>query len=219
MNTPTNWAERLTEAVREAGLESLPDGASAQFAAYLELLLKWNSRLNLTAIRNPEEILRRHFLESIECALALPAVAELPAATVLDLGSGAGFPGIPVAILRPEITVTLAESQAKKSSFLREVVRTLGLNARVHDGRIETMPEAQYFGAVTLRAVDKMVEATSLAAKRVASGGYLVLFATETTQAAVKEAVSAVQPGLIWLENLPIRSSGHGFLLKGHLPA
>ncbi|GGH02376.1 16S rRNA (guanine(527)-N(7))-methyltransferase RsmG [Silvibacterium dinghuense] len=214
-----NAADLLLEAVDKAGLDPLPEGAPGQFATYLELLLKWNARLNLTAIRNPEEILRRHFLESIECARAIPDAGALPSSTVLDLGSGAGFPGIPVAILRPELVVTLAESQAKKSSFLREAVRTLGLSARVFDGRIETMPLPQRFGTVTLRAVDKMVEATALAAERVQEGGYLLLFATENTREAVEQAVAPVLPGLQWDAPRNLHSSGHGFLLRGHLPA
>ena len=106
----------------------LPPGAGDQLAAYLALLLKWNSKLNLTAVREPAEIVRRHLVECIQCAQALPEVR-----TLLDFGSGAGLPGVPIAIVRPEIRVTLGESQGKKSAFLREVVRTLGLNAEVFD--------------------------------------------------------------------------------------
>src|ERR1700678_3008771 len=76
---------------------------------YLDLLLKWNARTNLTAIRDPEEIVRRHFGESLFAAQHLSPSTS----TLLDLGSGAGFPGLPIALLHPEIAVTLAESQNK----------------------------------------------------------------------------------------------------------
>src|SRR5580704_7224389 len=90
-----------------------------QLSLYLDLLLKWNARTNLTAIRDPEEIVRRHFGESLFTAKHLPACR-----TLLDLGSGAGFPGIPIQLALPELKVTLAESQNKKAAFLQEAVRT-----------------------------------------------------------------------------------------------
>ena len=105
----------------------------------------------------------------------------LPAATLLDFGSGAGLPGIPIAIVRPDIRVTLGESQRKKAAFLREAVRVLSLPSEVYDGRIENMPTSRVFDAVTLRAVDKMAEACRTAIERVAPGGWLVVFATSTT--------------------------------------
>ena len=83
--------------------------------------------MNSTAIRDEEGILSRHFVESIACACALPAGIF----TLLDFGSGAGFPGIPIALCRPEIAVILAESQGKKAAFLQEAVRVLGISAKV----------------------------------------------------------------------------------------
>ena len=106
---------RLNALLAAAGLAELDAGLSHQFETYLSLLLRWNARMNLTAIRDEEGILARHFVESIACARALPAGIG----TLLDFGSGAGFPGIPIALCRPEIAVTLAESQGKKAAFLR----------------------------------------------------------------------------------------------------
>lgn len=122
-----------------------------QLAVYLELLLKWNARMNLTAIRKPEEIVRRHFGESLFAGTHLGQCG-----TLLDLGSGAGFPGVPIQLMRPDVKVTLAESQGKKAAFLREVVRELGLQTEVWAARVETMPVERGFDSVAMRAVDNM---------------------------------------------------------------
>jgi 16S rRNA (guanine527-N7)-methyltransferase len=141
-----------------------PPDLLPQLSAYLDLLLKWNGRTNLTAIREPEEIVRRHFGESLFAGQHLGTCD-----TLLDLGSGAGFPGIPIALLRPEIRVTLAESQNKKATFLREVVRTLELpNVEVWAERAEAMPSERRFHTVTLRAVDNMTAALNAAESRAA---------------------------------------------------
>ena len=140
-----------------------------QLSVYLDLLLRWNARTNLSAIRDPEEIVRRHFGESL---FAARQVGE--AETLLDLGSGAGFPGLPIALARPALRVTLAESQNKKATFLREVVRTLGASAEVWAARVEQMPVGRRFDVVTLRAVDRPELALSLADKRVIAGGRIL---------------------------------------------
>jgi 16S rRNA (guanine527-N7)-methyltransferase len=138
--------------------ETVPDALYSQLSTYLDLLLKWNSRTNLTAIRAPEEIVQRHFGESLFAGQHLG-----PYATLLDFGSGAGFPGLPIAILRPDFKVTLAESQNKKATFLREVVRSLHLSVEIWPSRVETMPESRKFDVVTLRAVDNMPAAIAAA--------------------------------------------------------
>ena len=144
-----------------------------QLSVYLDLLLKWNARTNLTAIRDPEEIVRRHFGESLFAGQHMAKCR-----TLLDFGSGAGFPGLPIQLLHPEIAVTLAESQNKKATFLREVVRTLGLKTEVWSARVEAMPTDRKFDAVALRAVDNMEVALPAAVQRIADGGQLVLLTT-----------------------------------------
>ncbi len=151
----------------------VPPTLYAQLSIYLDLLLKWNARTNLTAIRDPEEIVRRHFGESLFAAQHLA-----PCATLLDFGSGAGFPGLPIQLLHPEIAVTLAESQNKKATFLREVVRTLGLKTEIWAARAETMPPSRRFDTVTMRAVDDMAVALPAATARIAPGGQLVILTT-----------------------------------------
>jgi 16S rRNA (guanine527-N7)-methyltransferase len=143
------------------GEATLPEELWEQLGRYLDLLLKWNARTNLTAIREPEEMVRRHFGESLLAARYLPECE-----TLLDFGSGAGFPGLPMQLYRPELAVTLAESQNKKATFLREVVRTLGLKTEVWGARVETMATGRQFDVVTLRAVDNMEAALQAAAVR-----------------------------------------------------
>jgi 16S rRNA (guanine527-N7)-methyltransferase len=166
--------QRLNALLIESGLDPLDAALTHSFEAYLTLLLRWNARVNLTAIRDVDSILSRHFLESIACARALPSGI----ATLLDFGSGAGFPGIPIALCRPEIAVTLAESNGKKAAFLHEAVRTLGISARVLTVRAESLPDR--FDCVTLRAVDQMGRAVELAARLVGPHGWLALMTTDS---------------------------------------
>jgi 16S rRNA (guanine527-N7)-methyltransferase len=155
------------------GVET-PAGLYASLSSYLELLLRWNARTNLTAIREPEAIVHRHFGESLFAGVRLAQLVE-PDATLLDFGSGAGFPGLPIQLLLPNLRVTLAESQGKKAAFLREAVRTLGLSTEVWPNRVESMPPDRHFDAAALRAVDDMALAIASARTRVAPGGWLVL--------------------------------------------
>jgi 16S rRNA (guanine527-N7)-methyltransferase len=166
-------AVHLQELLAETGLSPLAEGTAQKFAEYLALFERWNKKTNLSAVRDREGILRRHFVESIACAQALPEGI----ATLLDFGSGGGFPGIPVALCRPETSVTLAESQGKKAAFLHEAVRVLGINAKVHAQRAELLSER--FDCVTLRAVDRMEKAVAAAALLVTPGGFLALLTTE----------------------------------------
>ncbi len=175
----------LNTLLAEADSAPLDGAALARFDAYLALLVRWNARTNLTAIRTADGILRRHFLESILAARTLPVGVR----TLVDFGSGAGFPGLPIAICRPEIAVTLAESQQKKSAFLREAVRTMGLTVAVHAARAETLTER--FDCVTLRAVDRMVQAITAAVGLVTPGGWLAVLTTEGYAASARAAAEA----------------------------
>jgi 16S rRNA (guanine527-N7)-methyltransferase len=165
-------ALRLNVLLTGYGLDPLDQPLAERFAEYCELLLRWNARVNLTAIRDEEGILSRHFVESIVCAHSIPTGIG----TLLDFGSGAGFPGLPIALCRPEIAVTLAESQGKKATFLREAARSLGIEASIHSGRAEVLHTQ--FDCVTLRAVDRMAEAVKAASLLVAPEGWLVLLTT-----------------------------------------
>jgi 16S rRNA (guanine527-N7)-methyltransferase len=187
--------ERLNALLATADIERLNPERLIQFKRYLLLLIRWNARINLTAVRTPDQILSRHFVESIACARALPEGIG----TLLDFGSGAGFPGIPIAICRPEIAVTLAESQNKKAAFLRECVRTIGIASSVHSGRAETLTEK--FDCVTLRAVDRMGSAVEAAAHLVRAGGWIVAMSTLRESSKVKDHAG---PCFTWHEQILI---------------
>lgn len=196
----------LNTILDKCGLKHLDPSQEALFGMYLELLARWNERMNLTSIRDRGDILRRHFVECIGCARTLPhGIAEL-----MDFGSGAGFPGIPIAICRPEIVVTLAESQGKKAAFLNEVVRTLELKAHVFAGRAESMGRS--FDCVTLRAVDHMDAAVGSAVELLNLGGWLAVMTTQAARAGVMLAAGGTMQ---WQEPWPIPGSEQRVLLLG----
>lgn len=144
-----------------------------RLSLYLDLLLHWNQRTNLTAIREPERMVQRHFGESLFAARVL-AVHLRDGVHVLDIGSGAGFPGLPLQLALPAVHVTLTESQGKKAAFLREAVRVLGARAEVWAGRAQALPAGQLFGAVTMRAVDRPEQAVAEGKLRLKPGGWLL---------------------------------------------
>ncbi len=153
--TPARIAELL-----QPFLEAQPLSPAHLYSisTYIDILRRWNARINLTAIRDPEEIVTRHFGESFFAARHLFPVSSSAAKTievppcpsvspvvkaveVADLGSGAGFPGIPIKLWAPHISLTLIESNHKKSTFLREVVRALTLTGvNIQNARAETLP-------------------------------------------------------------------------------
>jgi len=190
-----NAGLRLNALLAEASQEPLDRVIGERFEELLSLILRWNTRVNLTAIRDEEGILKRHFVESIACARALPNGIT----TLLEVGSGAGFPGIPIALCRPEIAVTLAESQGKKAAFLQEAVRVLGVATKVYAGRAEAM--AAQFDCVTLRAVDRMERAVQAVAGLVLPEGWLALMTTGKELDALKEAAGVE---FAWIEPLPM---------------
>lgn len=202
----TSFEERLNRLLVDAGVAQLDGACASRFDAYLSLFVRWNSRTNLSAVREPDEILARHFVESIACARALPSGI----ATLLDFGSGGGLPGIPIALIRPEITVTLAESQGKKTAFLREAVRILGTSTKVFAGRAETLTER--FDCVTLRAVDKMPDAVRAATKLVADGGWLVLMTTRNDAPKLREVAGNA---FLWVEELLLPGGSERILVIG----
>lgn len=143
-------ARELTDGLLAMQIE-MPQDAQANLLAYLDLLAKWNRTYNLTAVRDPSAMVSRHLLDS------LAALPWLHGTTLADLGSGAGLPGMPLAITRPELAVTLVESNGKKARFLREVVRSLRLpNVRVEQARVQDVIGS--FDTITARAFASLAD-------------------------------------------------------------
>ncbi len=125
---------------------NLPESLTVPLLAYLDELQKWNAAYNLTAVREPAEMVTRHLLDSL---VLLPYVKS----PLLDVGSGAGLPGIPLAIANSQLEVTVLDSNGKKARFLRHAVRTLKLdNMAVAEARVEDYKPAQRFASITSRA-------------------------------------------------------------------
>jgi 16S rRNA (guanine527-N7)-methyltransferase len=170
----------------------LSAGLCAQLQTYLDLLLRWNASINLTSVRDPEQIVTRHFGESLFAARILRAAGAFAGdtPTLSDIGSGAGFPGIPIKLLVPEVHVTLIESQNKKATFLREVIRALNLTGiDVFPARAEDWTNTAQ--VITLRAVEKFEQTLPLAASLTSAKGWLCLL-IGTSQAGF--AVSSLAP-------------------------
>lgn len=127
---------RLIAGARELGI-TLSDEQLLQFRKYQDLLLDWNQRMNLTGVRDPELIQQRHFLDSLTCSLV---TGDLNSQSLIDIGSGAGFPGLPLKILFPDLKLSLLESIGKKTTFLQVVVDELELtDVQIIVERAETL--------------------------------------------------------------------------------
>ena len=151
---------------------ALPAGAHDQLLEYAALLEKWNRTYNLTAIRDPLAMVAHHLLDSLAVLPHLPLAAER--ARIADAGSGAGLPGIPLAIARPRWHVALAESNQKKSAFLRQAAIELGLrNVEVHEGRVEAWRPQPLFDLVISRAFAGLGEFIAACRHLVAPQGVL----------------------------------------------
>ncbi len=168
---------------------------------HYRLLLQWNRKMNLTSIRSPEAIAERHFGEALFLAKALPPGHG----TLADVGSGAGFPGFPVAVARPDLRVTLIESNGKKAVFLKELARPLA-NIHVHQGRFENLEDT--FDWATIRAVGPLKLWPQLP-KRCRAMALLV----------AKSQLQTLQllPGIRWQPPLSLPWGGGRYLLVGEV--
>ena len=162
--------QQLTAGVAALGL-ALPEGAEGQLLAYLALLDKWNRVYNLTAVRDAERMVSHHLLDSLAAVPFFPG-GDSALIRVLDVGSGGGLPGIPLAIARPELQVTLIDSIAKKTAFLLQAKAELGLaNLNVVTGRVEAFRPETGFDVVTSRAFSDLREFVTLTRHVLAPGG------------------------------------------------
>ena len=151
MNVATSSAHLLHTGIWQLEL-SLPEGAEERLLAYLSLLGKWNRVHNLTAVRDEQQMVSHHLLDSLT---VLPYVAGY--SSLADVGSGGGLPGIPLAIARPDMSVTLIEANRKKATFLQQAKIELGLgNVSVHCGRVEGYTPSLLYDAVISRAFSEL---------------------------------------------------------------
>jgi 16S rRNA (guanine527-N7)-methyltransferase len=232
----------------KAGKESavLSSAQLHDISTYVDILIRWNARINLTAVRDPEEIVTRHFGESLFAArhlfpptvhvrtadpqlfpshveTAAPACPErsrrgCPAerssaalTTVADLGSGAGFPGLPIKLWAPHISLTLIESNHKKATFLREVARALTLtDVNIQNARAETVTD-KTFDVITLRAVERFESILPVAAALVGPAGRLALLIGASQQ----DRAHTSLPQFAWCAPVPIPTSRSRILLTG----
>ena len=177
-------------------------------STYIDVLLKWNARINLTAIREPSEIVQRHFGESFFAARYV--LAQKSVETVIDLGSGAGFPGVPCAILAPDVQVTLIESQQKKATFLKELVYSLELkNVKVFSERAESYPGTA--DLVMLRAVERFEQALPVAFRLTKDSGRIALMIGSGQVELARKLIAEVE----WNDAIQLPSSHSRELLTG----
>jgi 16S rRNA (guanine527-N7)-methyltransferase len=205
---------RLSDSQIQAALS--PYGASLNpsqcdaIRIYIDLLLRWNSRISLTTVTDREEVLRFHIGESIAAIFAVP----IEKGRLADVGSGAGFPGVPLALFLPQLDVTLVESNAKKATFLSEVQRQLNLHrVRVFRGRAEEfLAQGAKFDYVTARAVGKYDELLLWSSKTLNPGGKAILWLGDKDASEV-----STYSGWNWRAPQKIIGSQKRFLLVGTL--
>jgi 16S rRNA (guanine527-N7)-methyltransferase len=177
-----NVSVLFVEGLQQLGLGDQNELLYARFLRYRQELLDWNTRTNLTAITNPDDVLIKHFLDSLSLLQAYDCrVGTSPYPTrLLDIGSGAGFPGLPLKIVRPDWQVTLLEATGKKTAFLQHLVEVLGLdNVDVVHGRAEELAHNQQYRAtfdvVTARAVSSLPTLLEYCAPYCRVGGHILL--------------------------------------------
>ena len=188
---------------------SLDSMQIAQIQQYIEILLRWNEKTNLTAIRDPLEILYRHFCESMLGSIVIPAEK----CRLADVGSGAGFPGLPMKIFRPQLDLYLVESNVKKATFLTEVLRALGLTGvRVLVSRYEELSEeVAPLDVVCSRAVGEFGPFLNWASSPVISVQKVALWIGAEDMEQVRRL-----KGWDWQEPKAIPHSLRRFILVGH---
>lgn len=200
--SPIDWAP-VVEGSRAFGLELTPAQVDAM-ACYLRLLVEWNQRFNLTAIEDPSEILVKHFLDSLSCASAVDFSTRR---TLIDVGSGAGFPGLVLKILYPHLRITLLDAVQKRLRFLERVAQELSLtevetlHARAEDAASaiprpgSSLPRTyrESFDVATARAVARLNVLAEWTLPFVKVGGVLLAMKGPEVDAEVEEARGAVR--------------------------
>lgn len=177
----TQWEDLIIDGAKELGIEVARQHAR-QFAIHGIELIKWNKKINLTTITDPQEIARKHFLDSIAPVRWIP-----PSSSLLDIGSGGGFPGIPLKVVIPSLSVTLIDGSRKKISFLKHIIRTLqleGIDARQIRAE-ELVKDANFapaFDVIIGRAISSLESFVRMASLLLAEEGIIIAFKGEVDQ-------------------------------------
>jgi len=218
---PARIAELLQPFLDQANGQYLSSSDLQSISTYIDILQRWNSRINLTAIRDEEQIITRHFGESLFAARHLfpkSSVTCVPSVVkdfeVADVGSGAGFPGVPMKLWSPHIHLTLIESNHKKATFLRELTRALTLtDINIQTARAESLT-AHSFDVVTLRAVERFETILPVAANLLRPAGRLALL----IGARQEDQARLTLPSLLWSRPISIPNSRTRILLLSQPP-
>lgn len=183
--------EKLKQQSKELGI-LLNEEQIEQFYKYMDLLLEWNQKINLTAITEPEEIIQKHFVDSITIEKYLNKNAE-----IIDVGTGAGFPGIPLKIIRPDLKITLLDSLNKRVNFLNNVIENLELSsiysihARVEEfGKVSQYREK--FDVATSRAVANLATLSEYLIPLVKQGGYAISMKGSEVNEEIEQSKKAI---------------------------
>jgi 16S rRNA (guanine527-N7)-methyltransferase len=204
----SSFCETLIRSALEPYEVQLTRELAAQISAYAELLIAWTRKISLTSLRDPIEILKVHFGESLFAAHLL----QLEEGRLADVGSGAGFPGLVLKVARPRLHLTLIEANSKKATFLSEVVRKLGIDGvRVFCGRMETYPEREgQFDFITSRAVGHFEKLLHWASTMLSTRGTVVLWAGDSGIQKVRR-----EPGWSWENSVLLPKSRQRYVLVG----
>jgi 16S rRNA (guanine527-N7)-methyltransferase len=202
-------------AALERGLEelelALPASIRDQLIAYITLLAKWNRSYNLTAVRDPLDMVSQHLLDSLA---VLPHLPPLEHARVADVGTGAGLPGIPFALARPHWHVALIESNQKKAAFLRQAAIELGMaNVEVHEGRAEDWQPRERFGLVTSRAFAELAAFVAACRHLLSAGGTFAAMKGKNPQAEIKRLPPDVRLRSVLRLRTPLREAERHLVL------
>jgi 16S rRNA (guanine527-N7)-methyltransferase len=185
-------------ALFDRGLDALglplPVDARARLLAYVDLLARWNRTYNLTAIREPQRMVTHHLLDCLAALPTLDGLAGDRALTLLDVGSGGGLPGIPIAVARPRWQVTTVEPVQKKCAFITQAIAELGIaNARAAVVRVEDFAAPAAFDVVISRAFSDLASFAAAALRHVAHDGYLVAMKGVHPDAELAELPASVE--------------------------
>lgn len=174
MSTPHPMTIALERGLRAMKIE-LPDAAQLQLLHYLDEMARWNTAYNLTAVRKAGDMVIRHLLDSLALLPILQALPGYPELRLLDVGAGAGLPGIPLAIAVPELAVTVLDSNGKKARFMRHAQRTLALtNIEVAEVRVEAFVPPAPYAVIVSRAFAALADFVAATQPLLADGGVWV---------------------------------------------